>query len=118
MSSTREDLSQSISANEPETPRVVADTWHRRPEAPRALRHMLSLDDFEPEARKFLPRPIFGYISGGSETNTALRGNRAAFDELSFVPRVLMSTRGRNQKTTLFGQTYDLPFGMAPMGGT
>ena len=118
MSTTREDLSQSIAANEPETPRVVADTWHRRPDAPYKLRHMLSLEDFEAEAKKYLPRPIFGYISGGSETNAAMRGNREAFNELSFMPRVLVSTRGRNQKTTLLGQTYDLPFGMAPMGGT
>jgi L-lactate dehydrogenase (cytochrome) len=79
---------------------------------------MLSLDDFEAAAKKYLPRPIFGYISGGSETNASLRANREAFDELSFLPRVLVSTRERNQKTTLMGKTYDLPFGLPPMGGT
>ncbi|HET7160065.1 MAG TPA: alpha-hydroxy acid oxidase, partial [Burkholderiales bacterium] len=85
---------------------------------PRVLERMLSLEDFEPEARAFLPRPIFGYISGGSETNASLRGNRAAFEEFSFMPRVLLSTRGRHQKKTLLGHTYDLPFGFPPMGGT
>ena len=85
---------------------------------PRVLERMLSLEDFEPEARAFLPRPIFGYISGGSETNASLRGNRAAFEEFSFMPRVLLSTRGRYQKRTLLGHTYDLPFGFPPMGGT
>jgi L-lactate dehydrogenase (cytochrome) len=79
---------------------------------------MLSLEDFEAEARRHLPRPIFGYISGGSETNASLRGNRAAFDEYSFMPKVLLSTRGRHQRTTLLGRTYDLPFGFPPMGGT
>ncbi|MGZ5121678.1 MAG: alpha-hydroxy acid oxidase, partial [Burkholderiales bacterium] len=79
---------------------------------------MLSLEDFEEAARRVLPRPIFGYISGGVETDASLRGNRAAFAEYNFIPRVLVSTRGRSQKTTLFGRTYDLPFGFAPMGGT
>jgi L-lactate dehydrogenase (cytochrome) len=65
-----------------------------------------------------LPRPIFGYISGGSETDASLRGNREAFAEYQFMPRVLVSTRGRHQKTTLLGRTYDLPFGFPPMGGT
>jgi L-lactate dehydrogenase (cytochrome) len=79
---------------------------------------MLSLDDFEAAARRVLPRPIFGYISGGSETDASLRGNREAFAEYQFMPRVLVSTRGRHQKTTLLGRTYDLPFGFPPMGGT
>ena len=34
---------------------------------PRKLRRMLSLDDFERAARRFLPAPIFAYVSGGCE---------------------------------------------------
>ena len=85
---------------------------------PRRLRDMLCLEDFEPAARSFLPRPIFGYISGGVETDASLRANRTAFDEYHFVPRILVDTRGRNQKRELLGKTYDLPFGFPPMGGT
>jgi L-lactate dehydrogenase (cytochrome) len=85
---------------------------------PGRLRHILCLEDFEEPARRFLPRPIFGYISGGVETNASLGGNRAAFGEFEFLPRVLVNTRARHQKTTLFGRTYDLPFGFPPMGGT
>ena len=86
--------------------------------APRRLRGILCLEDFEEPARRYLPRPIFGYISGAVETNASLAGNRAAFAEYDFLPRVLVSTRARQQKTTLFGRTYDLPFGFPPMGGT
>src|SRR5262245_44698972 len=82
------------------------------------LKHILCLDDFEAAARRYLPRPIFGYISGAVETNTSLAGNRAAFAEYDFLPRVLVNTRARQQRTTLFGRTYDLPFGFPPMGGT
>jgi L-lactate dehydrogenase (cytochrome) len=83
---------------------------------PRRLRKILSLDDFEGAARCHLPRPIFGYVSGGAETNASFRDNRAAFDELKFVPRVLLDVSGRSQTTTLFGETYSAPFGIAPMG--
>ena len=78
---------------------------------PRVLRDILSLEDFEAAARRFLPRPIFGYISGGVETDSSLHGNRSAFQELHFLPRILVNTRGRTQKRTLLGRSYDLPFG-------
>jgi L-lactate dehydrogenase (cytochrome) len=84
---------------------------------PRVLRRILSLDDFENAARRVIPRPIFGYVSGGVETNASLRANRAVWDEIAFVPKTLIDTSGRTQKTTLFGRTYDAPFGTAPMGG-
>lgn len=89
-----------------------------RSDVPRRFKNILCLDDFEAPARRLLPRPIFGYIAGGVETDSARDGNRAAFAEWQFVPRVLVNTRGRHQRTTLFGRTYDLPFGFAPMGGT
>jgi L-lactate dehydrogenase (cytochrome) len=82
------------------------------------LKDILSLEDFEQAARAVLPRPIFGYGAGGVETGASLRENRAAWDELAFVPRMLVDTSGRTQKTTLFGRSYDAPFGIAPMGGT
>lgn len=89
-----------------------------RSHLPRRFRSILCLDDFEEPARRFLPRPIFGYVSGGVETNSARDGNRAAFAEWEFLPRVLINTRARHQKTTVLGRAYDLPFGFPPMGGT
>ena len=83
---------------------------------PRALRRYLSLDDFEATARRRLPKFIYGYISGGAETDAAVSDNRRAFDEYGFVPRVLNDVSGREQTTTLFGKTYAAPFGIPPMG--
>ncbi|SOC46317.1 L-lactate dehydrogenase (cytochrome) [Rhizobium subbaraonis] len=80
------------------------------------LRRILSLDDLETAARRFLPRPIFGYVSGAAETGASLRGDREAFDEWSFVPRVLNDVSKRTTETTLFGKRYTVPFGIAPMG--
>ncbi len=80
------------------------------------LRRILSLDDFEDAARRHLPRPVFGYVSGGCETDASLRGNRGAFADYGFVPRILQGVAQRSQATELFGRTWDAPFGIAPMG--
>lgn len=85
---------------------------------PRRLRMILALDDFEAPARRYLPRPMYGYVSGGAETNASLHANRAAFDDFAFVPRVLVDVSARSTRTTLFGREYDAPFGIAPMGGS
>jgi L-lactate dehydrogenase (cytochrome) len=83
---------------------------------PRALRRYLSLDDFEATARRRLPKFLYGYISGATETDAALADNCRAFQEYGFVPRVLNDVSGREQATTLFGKTYAAPFGIPPMG--
>jgi L-lactate dehydrogenase (cytochrome) len=85
---------------------------------PRRLRRYLTLDDFEPVARRLLPKFLYGYVSGGAETDAALHDNRKAFDEYGFVPRVLKDVSGRDQTTTLFGRTYASPFGIPPMGSS
>ena len=118
MSTSRQELSDPISTADQAAPVRTGAAARPDKTLPRALRGMLALDDFEAAARRYIPRPIFGYVSGGSETNASLRGNRAVFDEIAFVPRALVNVRGRMQKTTLFGRSYDAPFGIAPMGGT
>src|SRR6202048_1590218 len=83
---------------------------------PRALRRYLPLDHFEATARARLPKFLYGYISGGAETDAAVADNRRAFEEYGFVPRVLNDVSNREQTTKLFGKTYAAPFGIPPMG--
>jgi L-lactate dehydrogenase (cytochrome) len=85
---------------------------------PWRLRGILSLEDFEPVARRHLPRPVFGYISGATEDNASLDDNRRAFDELGFVPRVLRNVSRRSQEISLFGVRYASPIGISPMGAS
>ena len=87
-----------------------------RDRIPRRLRDILSLADFEPAARKHLPRPIFGYVAGGAEDNVSLHADVHAYRAWSFVPRVLIDVSQRSQQVELFGSTYASPFGIAPMG--
>lgn len=77
---------------------------------------MLCLADFERAARRRLPAAIHGFIEGGSEDEASLRGNRAAFDALRLVPRVLVDTSARGTATTVLGHDWAAPFGIAPMG--
>ena len=112
MSTADQDLNRHLASGDRATPQLTSAA------APSALRLMLALEDFEQPARRYIPRPIYGYVSGGVERNKTLDWNRSAFDDLALVPRMLVNVSQRAQKTTLFGQTYDAPFGIAPMGGT
>jgi L-lactate dehydrogenase (cytochrome) len=112
MTTPNQQLAQSAAAEE-----IVA-TVKPQPSQPRILRDMLALDDFERAARRYLPRPIYGYVTGGVETNASLRANRAQWDEVSFIPKILTDTSARTTRTALFGHTYAAPFGIAPMGGS
>lgn len=86
------------------------------PALPRRCNGILCLDDWEPAARRHLPRPIFGYINGAAERNASLRGNREAFEDWDFVPRVLVDISRRSMAQPLLGRSYAAPFGIAPMG--
>ncbi len=82
----------------------------------RRLRSMLSLEDFERQARKTLPRPVYAYVAGGTEDEFTLADNRRVFQEYGLVSRMLRDVSKRSIKTTLLGQEWAAPFGIAPMG--
>jgi L-lactate dehydrogenase (cytochrome) len=117
MNTSKQGLSSPTAASEQIASPLSSAPARAQPAQPRSLRRILSLDDFEGAARRVIPRPIFGYVSGGVETNASLRENRAVWDEIAFIPKTLIDTSARTHKTTLFGRTYDAPFGIAPMGG-
>lgn len=83
---------------------------------PRTLARFLCLDDFQPAARRRLPRQIYGYYAGAAETGQAFASNLAGFRAFDLIPRVLADVSARTTRTELFGQTYAAPFGIAPMG--
>src|ERR1700759_5724554 len=70
---------------------------------PRAMRRIFALEDLEPAARRLLPPPIFGYVAGAAETNASLLDNRVVFDEIQFVPRMLVGVADRTLDCELMG---------------
>jgi (S)-mandelate dehydrogenase len=73
--------------------------------------------DFRELARAFLPLPVFDYLDGGAEDESALRHNRAAFERVRFLPRTIVDVAKRSTAIELFGKTMAAPFAIAPMGG-
>jgi L-lactate dehydrogenase (cytochrome) len=80
--------------------------------------HVVNIADLRRMAKKRLPRSVFDYIDGGAEDEITLRENCRVFDRVLFRPRFAVSTAECDLRITLLGQTFDLPFLLAPVGST
>lgn len=80
-----------------------------------ALDRCFNIDDLRLAAKRRLPRGIFEYVDRGTEGEVSLRENRAAFDRIRILPRVLEDVSSRSTETTLFGKTQSMPMAIAPM---
>lgn len=75
-----------------------------------------SIEDLRHAARKRIPKFAFEYLDSATGRELGLKVNREALDAIGFMPSVLCGHTRANLQTTLMGQTYDLPFGIAPVG--
>ena len=76
----------------------------------------INYDDLRLLAKKRLPQIAFDFIEGGADDEIGLDRYQRAFRDIALVPRYLRNIDGINQKTELFGRTYDRPFGISPTG--
>lgn len=76
----------------------------------------INIDDLKRLAKRRLPRIMFDFIEGGADDEVGLATNANAFRNLRLVPRYYVDTSKRDQKTIIFGQTFNAPFGIAPTG--
>ncbi len=81
------------------------------------LSRAVSIEDLRRIAKRRLPRAVFDFFDGGAEDEVTLRGNRAAFERVRLLPRVLVDVSAVDLKTELFGKTANLPLAIAPTGG-
>src|SRR3954453_3899248 len=75
-----------------------------------------NLHELIAKARANLNQNNWDYIVGGTETETTLRRNRMALDEIAFRPRVLRNMTGVNASVEVFGRKLRLPVVLAPVG--
>lgn len=75
-----------------------------------------SISDLRERARRRLPGFAWEYLSGGIGPEHGLRRNREAFNEVQLVPRYLRDVSDCDTSVTLFGETYAMPIGIAPVG--
>src|SRR3984893_2105189 len=75
-----------------------------------------NLHEFVRRARGNLNQNAWDYIVGAAETETTMRRNRMALDEIAFRPRVLRNVARVDASTELLGRKLRLPVMMAPVG--
>jgi 4-hydroxymandelate oxidase len=74
-----------------------------------------SLADYEALAEAALPTDIYDFVAGGSGSELTLRRNRAAFDAVTLIPRVLAGISEPDISCSLLGSRWKLPVAVAPM---
>src|SRR5436189_6322870 len=77
----------------------------------------INIEDLRRMARRRLPRAIFDFFDGGAEDEVTLRENRAAFERVRLLPKVLVNVAQVEMATDLFGVKSTLPLAIAPTGG-
>ena len=75
-----------------------------------------NIADLRERARRRLPRGIWEYAELGTEDETGMARNRAAFERVTFRPRVLRGVQSVDTRTTIFGKASELPLALAPTG--
>jgi L-lactate dehydrogenase (cytochrome) len=91
-----------------------------RPPAPYGVRRLarcFSIEDVGRVARRRLPAGARGYLDGGGEDEWTLRRNRAAFDDIELIPRVLHDVRRVDTSTSVLGSRIPAPIVLSPVGG-
>lgn len=77
-----------------------------------------SASDYRAAAKRKLPRFLFDYIDGGAYAEHTLRANSSDLADVSLRQRVLKNVDSLSLKTTLFGQSLDMPVILSPVGLT
>jgi (S)-mandelate dehydrogenase len=81
------------------------------------LSRAFSIEDLRRLAKRRLPRAVFDFFDGGAEDEVTLRGNRAAFERVRLLPKVLVDVANVDLGAPLLGAPSALPLGIGPTGG-
>jgi len=81
------------------------------------LARAVNIEDLRVLAKRRLPRAIFDFFDGGAEDEVTLRENRAAFERVRLLPRVLVDVSKVDTVIDLLGKRSALPLAIAPTGG-
>jgi len=75
-----------------------------------------SIQDLKKRAKKRVPKFAFEYLEGGCNEDINLARNKSELQEIILKPQYLKKFNGLDMSVSLFGHTYDAPFGIAPVG--
>ncbi|MEP7354076.1 MAG: alpha-hydroxy acid oxidase [Acidobacteriota bacterium] len=83
---------------------------------PTTPEEMLNVFEFEDITRGKLPPAHLGYLLGGTDDDKTLKANREGFDRFDLRPRRLVDVSKTDLRTQVFGQTWDSPIFLSPVG--
>ena len=75
-----------------------------------------STEDYRRIAERKVPRFLFDYLDGGSYSETTLRANVSAYQDITLKQTVLKDVSSVDTSVKLFGTPYSMPVGLAPIG--
>ena len=75
-----------------------------------------NIADLRAIAKARLPKGLFDFVDRGTEDDVSLRANRAVFERIRLIPRVLRDVSRRTQEITLFGKRQKMPIAISPTG--
>jgi (S)-mandelate dehydrogenase len=86
------------------------------PPVPLNVSKAYSIEDLRRAAQRRLPKAIFDFFDGGAEDEITLRDNRAAYQRVRLMPKVLTDVSTIDTGTVILGQRAQLPMAIAPTG--
>jgi 4-hydroxymandelate oxidase len=75
----------------------------------------VSIGDVRRLGEMAVPSDVWDFVEGGSGAELTLAGNRAAFDRVALLPRVLVGVSTSDTSGTLLGGPVTMPVAVAPM---
>ena len=75
----------------------------------------INLCDLEERARAVLPQMSYDFYASGANDEITLRENRAAYERIKVLPRMLIDVSARDMSTTVLGEPVSMPILIAPM---
>jgi len=76
----------------------------------------INLEKLEERAREVLSQMAYDYYATGANDEVTLRENRAAFERITLLPRMLVDVSVRDLGTTVLGEPVSMPILIAPTG--
>jgi isopentenyl diphosphate isomerase/L-lactate dehydrogenase-like FMN-dependent dehydrogenase len=74
----------------------------------------INLWELEARARELLPQMGYDYYASGANDEITLHENRAAYERITLLPRMLVDVSVRDMSTTVLGEPVSIPILIAP----
>ncbi len=75
-----------------------------------------AIADLAARARQRIPKFVWEYLDSGTGVEATKARNRSALDRIGLMPSILHGEFEPDLAVSLLGQTFPLPFGIAPVG--